>query len=325
MKTTKLFPVSVVISAYNEELKIADCLRSVNWADEVIVIDNTSIDKTAEIAKREGAKVFLRQNHIMLNINKNFGFAKARNDWILSLDADERVTPELRDEIISHLSLPEADGPLAQARNPQLPNGFWIPRKNIIFGKWISHSIWWPDYQLRLFRKSEGRFPEKDVHEMIEISGIIKKLENPLIHYNYETVSQYIRKMDSIYTENEAKNIIESNTNLAWHDAIKMPVQDFLKTFFMQKGYKDGLHGFVLSLMQAFYAEVVFMKVWEKKGFKDYNSENFLHEFINEGTKLAAEFRYWVLSAFIENTKHTGKKLYYRFLRKRVNKKIKSY
>ena len=314
MKTLRSIPISVVISAYNEEAKIADCLSSVNWADEVIVIDNSSTDKTAKIAQNKGAIVYKRPNNIMLNISKNYGFTKAKYDWIFSLDADERVSPELKDEIINRFT----DDSL------QLPNGYWIPRKNIIFGKWIQHSIWWPDYQLRLFMKNQGKFPEIDVHEMIEIKGSTDKLKNPLIHFNYDSITQYIHKVDSIYTENEANKILKSNRDLAWYEAIRMPVQDFLKTFFFQSGYKDGLHGLVLSILQAFYAEIVFIKVWEKKGFTDYNNENFINEFLKESSKSAAEFRFWALSAHIENTKNIGKIIYYRMLRRKVDKKIKN-
>ena len=313
MKNNNKIPISVVISAFNEEKKIADCLKSVSWTDEIIVIDNSSTDLTSEIAKKHNAKVVNKNNNIMLNVNKNYGFTHARNQWILSLDADERVTPELKDEIISHFL----------TFNSQAVNGYWIPRKNIIFGKWIQNSIWWPDYQLRFFRKGKGKFAEKDVHEMLDIIGETQKLENPILHQNYESVSQFIYKMDKIYTENAAKNIIDSGRELLWYDALKMPAADFLKTFFLQKGYKDGLHGLILSLLQAFYAEITFMKVWEKNGFREHNNENFLTEVIKQVYEISYEFRFWILTVMIENTQNTRLKLYYRVLRKNIDRKIK--
>ena len=313
IKDNNKIPISVVISAFNEEKKIADCLKSVSWIDEIIVIDNSSTDMTSEIAKKHKAKVVNRKNNLMLNVNKNYGFTQARHEWILSLDADERVTPELKDEIISQFL----------TFNSQTVNGFWIPRKNIIFGKWIQNSIWWPDYQLRFFRQGKGKFAEKDVHEMLDVNGETQKLESPILHQNYESVSQFIYKMDKIYTENEAKNIIDSGKDLLWYDALKMPAADFLKTFFLQKGYKDGLHGLTLSLLQAFYAEITFMKVWEKKGFREHNNENFLTEVIKQAYEISYEFRFWILSAMIENTQNTRLKLYYRVLRKKIDRKIK--
>lgn len=286
--------VSVVVSAYNEEKKLGECLESVKKiAKEIVVVNNSSCDKTDEIAKKFTDKVFTRDNYAMLNINKNFGFSKAENEWILNLDADERVTPELASEIDK---LPE----------DTLQNGFLIPRKNILFGKWIRHSIWWPDYQLRLFRKGKGKFAEKHVHEYIEVEGEVGKLENPIKHLNYESVSQYLYKLEKIYTESEVDNIIKSGRKLSWTDALKMPVSDFLKTYFMQEGYKDGLHGLILSLLQAFYMEVVFAKVWEKQGFSEENIN--LSEVTKEMNSLGREIKYWILTSTLKESSSSFKK-----------------
>lgn len=296
--------LSIVISAYNEEKKIEDCLKSASFADEIVFIDNTSSDKTAEIAKKYTSKIFTRPNDIMLNRNKNFGFTKAKNDWILSLDADERVTPQLQKEIISAINKEDS------------VNGYWVPRKNIIFGKWIKNSIWWPDHQLRLFRREFGEFPEKHVHEYLKVKGQTEKLENPMEHLNYSSVSQYLYKMDKIYSESEVKNFITSGKAISWIDALRFPANDFFKTFFAQKGYRDGLHGLVLSLLQAFYAEVVFAKIWERQGFKEENSETFLRDVNKEFKKISKEFKYWFFSSFISESKNQVQKLFYRILRK---------
>lgn len=323
--------ISVVISAYNEEKKIGDCLASVQWADEIIVVDNSSTDKTAEFARQSGAKILRKENSLMLNINKNYGFSKSTGDWILSLDADERVTPALQKEIkevienskkkvengngkwkMSAKGRSASGGEIGNSR----ASGYWIPRKNIIFGKWIQSDMWWPDYQLRLFRKGKGKFPEKHVHEYIDVDGETEKLKEAMIHENYTSVSVYLHKLDSIYTENEAVHMIESGRKILWVDAIRFPVHDFLKTFFLQKGYKDGLHGLVLSILQAFYMEVVFAKVWEKQGFPEYSNRNFLHDVKIEFKKLALELRYWFMTSFINETKNPIKKIIYRFFRK---------
>jgi len=298
--------LSVIISAYNEEKNITDCIASVKFADEIIVIDNESTDKTAQIAKHTGAKVFTRKNNLMLNANKNFGFSKAANRWILNIDADERITPELAKEITTVLSMSDEI------------QGYWIPRKNIIFGKWMIGEMWWPDYQLRLFRKGKGAFEEKHVHEYIKVTGETAKLEEPMLHQNYKTVSQFLIKMDTIYTENEASLLLASGKKVTWVDAIRFPANDFLKTFFAQKGYRDGLHGLVLSFLQAFYAEVVFAKVWEKQGFPEENSSSFLHNLNKEFKKLQKEFRYWLITALMNEVKNPLKRLRYRFLRKAV-------
>lgn len=282
--------ISIVVSAYNEEKFIADCLKSArSVADEIILVDNTSDDKTADIAKKLADITLTRANNpVMLNINKNFGFAKASGDWIISLDADERITPQLAAEIKKAVKTSEF-------------NGYEIPRKNIIFGKWIEHSIWWPDYNLRLFRRGLGKFAEKHVHEKLEVKGNVGKLENPIVHYNYQTVSQFIRKLDKTYSESEVENFLKSGKHINWYDAIRWPISDFLKTFFLEKGYKDGLHGLVLSQLQAFYALIYFAKVWERKeNFKDLTPPNFYKELLLEFQKSAKEIRYWIYETLME-------------------------
>jgi len=286
---------SVVISAYNEEKKIEDCLKSASFADEIILVDNSSTDKTSEIAKNYTSKIFTRANNPMLNVNKNFGFSKAKSDWILSLDADERISTELQEEIKKALKNSDA-------------NGYWIPRKNIIFGKWMEHAGWYPDHQLRLIRRGKGKFPEKHVHEMIKIDGKTDYLNNNLIHYNYENIVQFLRKME-IYVENESKNLIENGYELKKEDAIRFPLKEFISRFFAREGYKDGLHGFVLSLLMAFYHLAVFVSVWENKKFREFENES-LSLFEIESKKASAEIKYWIKNEKIKSTKNPLKKVW---------------
>lgn len=300
--------LSVVISAYNEQNVIEECLKSAKFiADEIIFVDNESQDKTLEIAKKYTTHVFIRPNDpVMLNRNKNFGFTKATGDWILSIDADERITPELAKEIKKIIGLPS---------EVLTKEGYEIPRKNIIFGKWIQHSIWWPDYNLRLFRRGKGKFPLKHVHEKLEVKGKIGKLKNPMIHYNYQTVSQFIKKLDTTYSESETENFLKEKKNINWYDAIRWPIADFVKTFFLQKGYKDGLHGLVLSLFQAFYALVFFAKVWERKeNFADLTPDNFLSAAVKEFQKVAKDIRWWIYETL--SAENPTKKIYYKLRRR---------
>lgn len=296
--------LSVVISAYNEEEKIKDCLESVkDLADEIIFVDNSSSDRTVQIAGKYTDKIFTKPNDpVNLNKNKNFGFSKATSHWILSLDADERITEELSEEIISAIAVEGFDG-------------YEIPRKNIIFGKWIRNSIWWPDYNLRLFKKGNGIFPGKHVHEKIKVEGRIDRLKNPLVHLNYQTVYQFINKLNNSYSESEAQNFISLNRSINWYDVIRWPVNDFLKTFFAQKGYRDGMHGLVLSMLQAMYALVFFAKVWEKKeSFKDITPDDFLINVIREFERAGKEIKFWVFEALIYE--NPLKKYFYKLKRK---------
>jgi len=293
--------LSVVISAYNEEKRIEDCLLSASFADEIIVVNNSSTDKTLEIVSRYTSKIFTKPNNIMLNINKNFGFSKASGDWLLSLDADERISPSLAQEIKSVI------------KNDSVVNGYWIPRKNIIFGKWIKYTGWYPDYQLRLIRTGKGKFPEKHVHEMIKVEGKAEKLINPMIHYNYESIYQFLRKLE-IYVESESKNLIDKGYKLKVEDAINFPFKEFLSRFFAREGYRDGLHGLVLSLLMAFYHLAVFVRIWEKEGFEKKNVDTL--SLLHKESKVAKkEFRYWVRNEKIKRIKNPFKKILFKLLR----------
>jgi len=286
--------LSVVISAHNEEEMLKDCLESVSWADEIIFIDNESTDQTLRIAKKYTQKIFSRPNNpLMLNINKNFGCTKATGNWILSLDADERISKELKGVMKGILHKPSTIS--------HTPAGYLIPRKNIIFGKWIEHGLWYPDYQLRLFRNGKGKFPGKHNHELLEVKGKTEKLREPIIHYNYTSTNQYVKKIMDYYSDNEVASFLESGKTIRWYDAIRMPASDFLTNFFARDGYKDGLHGLVLSLLQAFYMFIVFVKIWEKQGFWEYQSADFLQETKSELAGKGKELGYWINKVRIEN------------------------
>lgn len=286
--------VSVVISAYNEEEKIEKCLSSVkDIADEIIFVDNSSTDGTVRIARKYTDKVFSRENNPMLNVNKNFGFTKATSDWILSLDADEEVTRELASEIM-------------QLSESEAISGYFIPRKNIIFGKWIRHTGWYPDYQLRLFRADKGRFAEKQVHEVISLVGATEHLKNPMEHLNYENITQFLNKMVKTYTVSEAENLISQGYKYNSLDLVRMPLSEFLKRYFAESGYKDGMHGLVLSLLQGFYHFVVFLRLWEANNYPDEKDGQVL---LLEGKKMVSrEFKYWVAHTKIENESNIFKK-----------------
>lgn len=273
--------LSVTIVTYNEEKNIRDCLKSVSFADEIIVVDGNSKDFTVKIAREMGAKVFSVPNEPLMKKNMNLSFEKASCDWILSLDADECISPELAKEIRETLEKP---GEFI---------AFRIPRKNRIFGKDLEYTGWYPDYQERLFKKGKAKYPAKNVHEGLLVDGKIGTLENPIIHYHYQSVSEWISKLDS-YTNFEAKKLIEEGKKIKWSDSISFPLEEFLSRFFLRKGYKDGLHGLVLSLLMAFYWELIFVKIWEHEKYWSYNGENFLSETVAETKQISRKFHHWV-------------------------------
>lgn len=301
--------LSVVISAYNEENKIEACLKSAGFADEIIVVNNSSTDKTEELAGKYTINIYKQKNDpSAIDLQKNFGFSKATGDWILSLDADEEVSKELADEI------------KVLIKNNVKENGFWIPRKNFTFGKWIEHTGWYPDHQLRLFRKGKGKFLDKHVHEKIKIEGEAGYLKNHILHQNYQTIRQFIHRAIDLYCPNEADYLISKGYVLSAFDAIRFPLDEFLSRFFTREGYKDGFHGLMLSLLMAFYRFIVFALIWEKQGLKEVTDENFLANTTKELKRANKEIMYWTKEEKQKQIKNPIKKNLYKISRKiRIN------
>lgn len=289
--------LSAVISVYNEEKNIERCLKSLDFADEIIVVDNSSTDKTVEVAKKYTDKVFTQKNDpSAIDLQKNFGFEKASSEWILSLDGDEEISKELREEI------------KYATKKTTIVNGYWIPRQNFIFGKWIEHSGWYPDYQLRLFKKGKGKFINKHVHEPLTIEGETGHLRHNIIHHNYETILQFVQKNIIVYAPNEAEELLKKGYEFSFFDAIKLPLNEFLSRFFARKGYKDGYHGLMLALLMAFYYFVVFAYIWEKNGFKQYDKGNFLNDTEKEVKNAGKDILYWMSKEKIGSMKNPIKR-----------------
>ncbi|MBI2420753.1 MAG: glycosyltransferase family 2 protein [Candidatus Levybacteria bacterium] len=312
----KKIRLSAVISVFNNEDVLGDCLKSVSFADETIVVNCSSTDKTENIAHKYTDRVFTRPNNPMLNINKNYGFSKAVGEWILCLDADERVTPELAREIKEAILASRPASPSQGGRSGRNPaNGYWIPRKNIIFGKWIEHTGWYPDYQLRLFRNGKGKFPEKHVHEMLKVEGDTAYLKNNLLHYNYTTISQFLNKLN-IYVFNEAEQLLDKGYKFKWQDVISSPAKEFLSRFFAREGYKDGFHGLMLSLLMSFYHLLVVAVIWEKKGFEEIEVSDFNTEIKKEFKKSYKDLLFWINNERLKAIKSPLRRTVYRIFRK---------
>jgi len=310
--------ISVVISAFNEEKKIKDCLESVKWADEIIFINNSSTDKTVEIAELYTKKIYTQKNDpLSIDLQKNFGIEKATGEWILILDADERVTPELATEIRTTIDLSTIYPTVALAKEDPLQptTAYWIPRKNIIFGKWIEHTGWYPDEQLRLFRKGKGKFQQKHVHEPLHVEGQTEHLKEHILHENYETVSQFLYKTINVYAFNEAEEKLKKGYKIDWRDAIRFPLKEFLSRFFAREGYKDGFHGLMLSLLMAFYHFIIFAYIWEKREFTSVETQEFA-SLPAELKNAQKELTYWLYNEKIKAEKSSVKKILLKIERK---------
>lgn len=274
--------ISVVINTLNEEGNVERVIRSVDWADEIIVCDMYSEDKTVEIAKKLGAKIFFHKKEGFVEPARNFAISKASNEWILLLDADEVLFKTLSERLVEI------------ATKMQQIDYVKLPRKNLIFGHFMQGALWWPDYNIRFFRKGKVKWVNK-IHRPPKTFG--QGLDLPadekyaIVHYNYESISQFLERMNR-YSSIQARELREEGYKFDWNDLIEKPLNEFLSRFFANKGYKDGLHGLALSFLQAFSFLVVYLKLWESSDFKGQDID--LVQLKDQKDKSAKNINYWI-------------------------------
>lgn len=292
--------ISVVINTLNEEKNISRAISSVkSFADEVVVVDMESSDKTREIAEKLGAKIYIHKKVGYVEPARNFAISKTVNPWVFILDADEEIPPALIIQIQKILKDPKADY-------------YRIPRKNIIFGKWIKHARWWPDMNIRLFKKGHVSWNEV-IHAVPMTQGIGGDVEEKedlaIIHHNYNTVEDYLSKMNN-YTTQHAKIKINEGYKFSWKDILVKPMGEFLSRYFYGQGYKDGLHGLALSVLQAFSEFSVYLKIWQNEKFVEKDLS--LDEVVSVFQEQEKEIHYWEADASVKE----GGNLYDRIRRK---------
>lgn len=241
--------ISVIIITHNEEKNIARCLKSVQWADEIVVVDSGSTDHTVEIAKSLNATVISNQWEGYAK-QKEFALTIVSNEWIFSIDADEEVTNDLKDEILQTIHLPHT------------LNGYEIPRKSFFLGRWIKNGGWYPGLQLRLFKKSKTKMNHRPVHEGFLVEGLMGILNADINHYTYNSLHQYIEKMND-YSSLDVMNKIGSGRIIRWYHFILNPLSVFLRMFVSLHGYRDGTHGFLLAFYSALHSLSIYSKSWE--------------------------------------------------------------
>jgi len=243
--------VSVVLITFNEERNIDRCLDSVRWADEIVVVDSFSRDATIDRARRYTDRIYQHEYPGSTNQMER-GIGYATGEWILFVDGDEEVSPELSEEIGSVL------------RQGSDCVGFEILRRPWAFGKWIEHGGWFPDYQFRFFRRDSYAVNHEEVHGGFSGTGKTERLKGCVYHYTYETVYAYLARMND-YTSLQVSNKLKANPNATthWYNLFLSPLSHFLRMFFSKRGYRDGFHGLVLSLLDATYSMALYAKVWE--------------------------------------------------------------
>ncbi|HUP58524.1 MAG TPA: glycosyltransferase family 2 protein [Bdellovibrionota bacterium] len=231
------FPLSVTIISLNEEQNIARAIQSVAWADDVLVVDSGSTDRTVEIARGLGARVVTRP-WPGYGPQKNFAQAEARHDWVLNIDADESVPPELARELQAAIS-----GSPKHA-------GFEMPRKTFYLGRWIRHGGWYPNYLVRLADRRKARWSEPDVHEQLVVDGSVGRLEHPLHHDAFPSIREQVLT-NLRYAQLGATVLERAGRRPSRSKLLLKPVGKFVETFVLKRGFLDGMPGFIISINAA--------------------------------------------------------------------------
>jgi glycosyltransferase involved in cell wall biosynthesis len=240
--------VSACIIAFNEEDRIAECVRSVKWCDEVLVVDSHSTDRTREVATGCGARVIERDwpGHVA---QKEFAVREARHDWVLCVDADERVSPALREEMMAL-----RDSGFAGTV------GWRMPRMSCYLGRWIRHGTWYPDLSLRLFDRRRGHWGGHDPHDRVELDSKPGRLKGDLLHYPYRSFAEHLRTMDN-YTTIMARGLHERGRRASLVDLIFRPAVRFFRFYVLKAGFLEGWRGLLLAYLAAYYVRLKYAKL----------------------------------------------------------------
>ena len=241
--------LSVLLPTYNEEKNVEACLESVKWADEILVVDSYSTDGTVEIAQKFGARV-IQHEYINSAKQKNWAIPQCLHDWVVQIDADERVTPELQTELQQVLQNP-----------PKEVDGYIGPTNNHIFGQWI----WtYPDPRLRLFRRDKGRFQDREVDARVVVPGKVEYLRYPVLHYGLESISQKLGSLDR-YTRYELDEREKQGRKYSWFNIVFRPFATFLHSYFYKRTFLFGVRGLIVAAYRADFVFWTYVKLWEKE------------------------------------------------------------
>jgi glycosyltransferase involved in cell wall biosynthesis len=240
--------ISVIIITRNEENNIADCLESVIWADDIIVVDSFSTDMTVEIAKKYTNRVYQREWTGYAK-QKEYALSLANHKWVLSLDADERLSDELRESIFVNIIAP-------------LPfDGYYISRRNYFLGKWIKSCGWYPGYQLRYFKKEKTKVTDRKVHEAFVVDGEVGYLNGDIIHNTHPNIEHIIKKINEYSTLQAEEKWKRKRAH--WYNILLNPAFDFFHHYFIRHGFTDGIYGLLVSIIHTITSIITYMKIWE--------------------------------------------------------------
>ena len=242
-------PISATLITHNEEVNVEEALQSLAWAEEIVVVDSGSTDATVEICRRYTDRIFTRGWTGFVD-QKNHAVDQASHDWILSLDADERIGPELSREI-------------EQLRRAGFGRtGYRMPRAAFFMGRWIRHGDWYPDYQLRLFDRRRGRWRGGRVHESVQVEGMPGVLRGEILHYTYRSFSDYLRRLET-YSTLAAQDYRQKGRTASMTRVLGNPLAAFMKGYLLKRGFLDGAPGTMVAIMGAVSVYFKYAKLYE--------------------------------------------------------------
>ncbi len=242
--------LSVLLPTFNNEQNIRDCLESVKWADEILVGDSFSTDRTLEIAREYGARI-IQHEYVNSAAQKNWAIPQCAHEWVLQIDTDERLEPGLREEIQATLQHP-----------PDGIDGYRMPFKHHILGKWVRVAGLYPEYHLRLFRREVGRFEDKEVHAHVRVPGQIGTLRHHILHYGMTSISKQLSNLDR-YSRYQADQLYKRGKRFHWYHLVLRPLAIFGYYYFWQRGFTAGYRGFLISAISATFDFWSHAKLWE--------------------------------------------------------------
>lgn len=245
--------VSVLLPTYNEEAYVRDCLESVKWADEILVVDSYSTDHTLEIAREYGARI-IQHEYINSAKQKNWAIPQCTYAWVLQIDSDERLEPALQEEIKAILA----------TCPPEDVDAYATPTKNHIFGQWITGMDLYPGYRIRLFRRDVGRYQDREVDAHVVVPGRVVQTTHHYLHFGMESISRRIRPIDR-YTRYEADERAKRGYRFTWIDFLGRPIAAFGIHYFLKGGFRAGFRGFIASFIRAEFLFWTYAKLWEKE------------------------------------------------------------
>ena len=275
--------ISACIISYNEESNIGDCIDSVAWCDEVVVVDAFSRDRTTEIARKRGACVIENEwsGHVT---QKNIALDAARCEWVIALDCDERVTPQLKETILGLL------------KTAQDVSGYFIARKICYLGRWLEHGGWFPEWRLRLFLRNRGRWVGIDPHDTVHVEGGTARIAPQgrgadaavILHYSFHSLTHQLSVLER-YTEIQAGELFRSGRRVNPADLTVRPMWRFVRSYVVRRGFLDGTSGFHMAINNAYSAYMKYARLWEmQRGLAGPRSKEEVVPRLNEGRKAGA-------------------------------------